>query len=184
MGSGGAAKIIEKTILKPGTQKGGHKGENEWPEPQSDRAGVVQTQFATFCENLKFHRKCLHLGSHFRSFLVPFSCLFPKRDRRGPGPRLKVLKRHQNGPQRIPKWSPGLPKWSPEVAQSVKKAPSCIPRVPKWRPRCHNGAPRSPKVKNRHHLGPKSATKTPKCAPRCQKTITHRHKQPTHQGTK
>ena len=62
-------KIVKKTR---GTH-GRPKGENKRPEPQSDRAGAVQTLFATFHTNSKYHRKCLHSWSHFLLILVPFS---------------------------------------------------------------------------------------------------------------
>ena len=90
----GELEIREKTMLKQGAQKGGPKGENKWLKHQSDRAGSIQMQFATFHENSKYHRKYFYLGSHFRRFVVHFSSLFSKSGRRGPGPRPKMLKRH------------------------------------------------------------------------------------------
>ena len=90
---------MRKLMLKRGAQKGGAKGENKWLDVHLEWAGAVQTLFATFHENSKYHRKCLYFGSHIRSFFVPFSSLFPQSGQRGPGPRPKVPKVHQNGSQ-------------------------------------------------------------------------------------
>ena len=73
----GEPKIMRKSMLKRGTQKGGPKGENKWLDVHLEWAGAVQTLFATFHENSKYHRKGLYFGSHFRSFVVPVSSLFP-----------------------------------------------------------------------------------------------------------
>ena len=107
-----------KPVLKQGGQKGGPKDENKWPEPQSDRAGSVQTQFATFHENSKYHRRCLHFGYLCLSLLILLSSLFPKSRQRGPGPRPKVLQSHQNGS-----------KGAPMDPKGVKMSPGPSPKV-------------------------------------------------------
>ena len=56
---GGGPKIIRKSMLKRGAQKGGPKGENKWLDVHLEWAGAVRTLFATFHENSKYHRKCL-----------------------------------------------------------------------------------------------------------------------------
>ena len=76
---GGGPKIIRKSMLKRGAQKGGSKGEHKWLEhslfchllliriepARSKRCLQLST---TFHKNLKYHRKCLHLGSHLGHF--------------------------------------------------------------------------------------------------------------------
>ena len=138
-------------MLKRGAQKGRPKGDNKWLDVHLEWAGAVQTLFATFHENSKSQRKCLHLGSHFRYLLVPFSSLFPKSGQRGPGPRPKVLKVHQNGAQGCPNGAPG----------------------------CQNGTQRYPKMPNRRKTVPQgSQTGNPGATmespghPKCQKHAT------------
>ena len=122
-----------------------------------------------FPQNLKISSKISLFWFQFRSFSLPFSSLFPKSGHRGPGPHPKVLKRHPNGPQGCPNGAQGCHNGAPRSPQIHKKPPKCAPRVTKWTPRCHNGAPRSPKVLKRRPKAIQSATKTPKCSPRCQK---------------
>ena len=76
---GGGPKIIRKSMLKRGAQKGVSKGEHKWLEhslfchllliriepARSKRCLQLST---TFHKNLKYHRKCLHLGSHLGHF--------------------------------------------------------------------------------------------------------------------
>ena len=144
-------------MLKQGAPKGGPKGENKWLEVYLEWAGAVQTLFATFHENSKYHRKCLYFGSHFRSFLVPFSSLFPKSGQRDPGPCPKVLKVHQNGAQGCPNGAPG----------------------------CQNGAQKYPKMPKRRQTVPQGsqnggpgATMESQCHPKCQKDGTRPLKVP------
>ena len=86
---GGGPKIIRKSMLKRGAQKGGSKGEHKWLEhslfchllliriepARSKRCLQLST---TSHKNLKCHRKCLHLGSHFGSFLKHIAERNPK----------------------------------------------------------------------------------------------------------
>ena len=83
-------KTITKTMRKLRAWKADPKVENEWPETQSAHACAVQTHLVTFRKNSKYHRKCAHFGSPFRSFWVPFSRLSPTSGPRAPGPRPKV----------------------------------------------------------------------------------------------
>ena len=46
--------------------------------------------FSHFCKNSKYHRKCAHVGSSFRSFWIPFSRLSPTSGLSAPRPRPKV----------------------------------------------------------------------------------------------
>ena len=67
------AKINEKTMLKRKGKSEGKKRINDWHEPQSARACVVETRFSIFWENLKFHPKCMYLASLFLRFCELFS---------------------------------------------------------------------------------------------------------------
>ena len=73
------------------SKNGGTEPENQGPEPQSARAGAVETHFRIFWKNSKNHEKCIHFSSLFRFFFAPFSRLFGKSRKRGPGsgPRAK-----------------------------------------------------------------------------------------------
>ena len=86
---GRGPKIIRKSMLKRGAQKGGSKGEHKWLEhslfchflliriepARSKRCLQLST---TFHKNLTYHRKCLHLGSRFGSFLKHIAERNPK----------------------------------------------------------------------------------------------------------
>ena len=87
--------------------------EKEWPKPQSHHACAVQTQLVTFHKIPKDHRKCLHLGSPFLSYWVPFSRLSPTSGPRAPGPRPKVGKRYEHGPKGCPNVAQGCPNGTP-----------------------------------------------------------------------
>ena len=119
-GHPGGAKNHQKTMQKRKGKSGDTKRENEWPEPQSARACAVETQFSTFWENATFHRKCIHPSSLFLSFFIPFSSLFQKSRKRGPGSRPRILKRHQNGSQGCPNGGPGQ-NGAPRSPQVTKK---------------------------------------------------------------
>ena len=125
-------------------ESGGTQPENEWPELQSARACAVETQFPTFWENSKFHRKCIHSSSLFQSFFVPLSSLFPKSRKRGPGSRPRVLKRHQNGSQGYPNGAQRSQNGAPRSPSNKKKQRMCTKGV-KMEPNvyqgCQNGAP-------------------------------------------
>ena len=54
-GGPGGPKNHKKNDAKTKGSKGSPKSENKRLEPQSDRAGAVQTQFATFHTNSKYH---------------------------------------------------------------------------------------------------------------------------------
>ena len=117
---------------------------------------------------------------------------FPKKSPKGPGSRPRVLKRHQNGRQRVPKWSPGVSKFNPKAKKNVENLQHS-PRVPKrsagcynGAPRCHIGAPRSHKCKTHRKCPPKfQKTHTrsyPKVPNKEEKPYTHKH--PTNQRNK
>ena len=176
----GEPKINEKAMLNRGAQKGGPKGENKCLEVYLEWAGAVQTLFATFHENSKYHRKCLCFGSHFGSLLVPFSSLFPKSGQTGPGRRPKVLKVLQikpKGAQMEPKGTQMEPQGAEMKLQGLPKVPKRLPTAPhvcqNGHPRCHNGSTRPPEVPKTHHKAPQSATKTPIGANKHNWTRTH-----------
>ena len=152
-----------------------------------------------------FPRK-LRISSKMSPFWLPFSItlgtfssLLLQSGPRGPGPRPKALKVHQNGAQgypkgapgcpkwspRVPKWSPRVPKCPPEVTKSTKKTPKCTQGWQTGGPRYHNGAPRSPKVLQRRHKPFKVPLQNPNVHQGAKKQAsTHRHKQPTNQISK
>ena len=86
-------------MLKWTSKNGGTEPENQGPEPQSARAGEVETHFRIFGKNSKNHKKCIHFSSLFRFFFASFSRLFEKSRKTGPGSVPKATKARQNGPQ-------------------------------------------------------------------------------------
>ena len=122
----------------------------------------------------------LKISSEMSLFRLPNSVIFaiffepvPKKWPQGSRAAPKSAQKTQNGPQGRPNGAQGCHNGAPRSPQIHKKPPKCAPRVTKWTPGCHNGAPRSPKVLKRRHKALQSATKTPKCGPRCQKTNKH-----------
>ena len=92
-------KNLEKTMQKKESKNGGTEPENQGPEPQSARAGAIETHFRIFWKNSNNHKKCIHFSSLFRFFFAPFSKLFGKNRKRGPGSSPRAIKISQNGPQ-------------------------------------------------------------------------------------
>ncbi len=168
-------------MLKRRVQKGRPKGANKWLDVHLEWAGAVQTLFATFHENSKYHRKCLYCGSHFLSLLVPFSNLFPQSGQRGPGPRPKVLKVHQNRTQGCPNGAQGCQNGPPR-SPKVSKRRQSVPQVCQTgSPRCHNGVPRSPKCHKdatRPHKVPLRNQNVPQ-VPKHKQAHTDTNNQPT-----
>ena len=115
LGSPGRSKNLEKTMLKWTSKNGGTEPENQGPEPQSARAGAVETHFRIFWKNSKYQRKCIHFRSLFRFFFAPFSRLRRKPKK---GSRVRPLA-HKN----TSKWSSRAPKRSPRINNLRPKVP-------------------------------------------------------------
>ena len=158
------------------SKNGGTEPENQGPEPQSARAGAVETHFCIFWENPKLHRFFLSISASFFSLLFciifePFPETSKKTSRVGP-------QSHKN----TSKWTPGAPKRSPRISKLSPKVPlspknllNCPARVAQWSPKCYNGVPRPPKVQKKHEKGVQSANKARICAASAKKrTSTHR----------
>ena len=160
-------------MAKRRSQSGGEKTENERPELQSARARAVQTLLVTFWENSKLHRKYIHFSSLFLSFFVPFSNIFQKSLKRGPGSHPRVLKRHQNGSQGCPNGAQGSQNGAPRSSSNKKN--KCVPWVSKWSARCHNGVLRSPKVQKKHQKVTRNVTEARNCAAKNKQTNKHTH---------
>ena len=86
-------------MQKRESKNGGTEPTNQGPEPQSARAGAVESHFRIFWKNSKNHEKCIHFSSLFRFFFAPFSRLFGKSRKTGPGSDPRATKARQNGPQ-------------------------------------------------------------------------------------
>ena len=106
LGSPGKSKNLKKTMLKWTSKNGGTEPENQGPEPQSARAGAVETHFRIFWKNFKNQGKYIHFSFLFRSFFAPFLRLFAKSRKRRPGsgPRaIKIRKINLKGAKTEPK---------------------------------------------------------------------------------
>ena len=79
LGSRDDPKTRQKNVAKTKGTNWGSKSRNKRPEPQSDCAGAVQTLFATFYKNSKYHCKCYPQGSYFQWLLIHFQSLFHKK---------------------------------------------------------------------------------------------------------
>ena len=156
-------------MQKTESKNGGTEPENQGSEPQSARAGAVETHFRTFWKNSKNHRKCIQFSSLFHSFFAPFSSLFQKSRKRCPVSGPKAIKIHQNGPQGCPNGA--QESTNPKAPQRTKNMQNCPRRVGKWSRKSYNGAPRPPpnarkhtkkvsKVIIKHENGPQSLENT------------------------
>ena len=67
----------EKTVRKRRGKSEGTKRENEWSEPQSARAGAVETRFSIFWEKLEISLKMHVFGLPFSALLWSFFMTFP-----------------------------------------------------------------------------------------------------------
>ena len=139
------SKKHEKTMQKR-KSKNGHRARTKWSEPQSARAGAVDTHF------LVSEKTCNSQGnaciSDFSILVEPFSSLcFSVKSKKGSKGRSQ---RHKNTPKwipRAPKQNPIINKLNPKVPQISKRAQNDPPSVAKRSPRCYNGVPRPPKRK-------------------------------------
>ena len=101
---------------------------------------------------------------------------FPKKSPKGPGSRPRVLKRHQNGRQRVPKWSPGVSKFNPKAKKNVEN----LQQVAQESQNGAQGATMEPQGATLEPQGPTNAKHTEKAHPNCKK---HTH-QKLPQGAK
>ena len=95
-------------MLKQGSQKRGPKVENNRPEPQSARAGSIQTHFTTFHKIPKY-QEMSYLRLPISVIWVAFSVFLQEvaRGLQGPPPSAK----------KIHKWKAAVPKWRPKVSK-------------------------------------------------------------------
>ena len=80
-----------------------------------------------FPRKLRISSKMTPFWFPFSITLGAFSSLLLQSGPRGPGPRPKALKVHQNGAQGCPKWNQGCP----NGAQGCQNAPPRSPKAPK-----------------------------------------------------
>ena len=122
-------KTQKKNMQKRESKNGGTEPENQGPEPQSARAGAVETHFRIFWKNSKNHEKCIDFSSLFRFFFAPFSRLFGKSRKRGPGSSPRAIKIHQNGPQGTKTEPKKSIIYAPRSHQVQTPADGCSPKA-------------------------------------------------------
>ena len=118
-----------KNDAKKGEKDGGTEPENQGPEPQSARAGAVETHFRIFWINSKNHRKCIHFNSLCPFFFGPFSRLFWESRKRGPGSGPRAIKIRQNGPQGRQNGAQESTIYAPRSHQVQTPAAWCSPKA-------------------------------------------------------
>ena len=139
---------------------GSQKNENKRPQPQSDRAGAVQTLFATFYKNSKYDKNAPRLAPQSDDFGCLFGAFFTKVARGVQGHTQKRAQDTNMGPEGTQMEAKGA-EMKPLGPPKVPKSLPTIPHVcQNGNPRCHNGAQRPPKVPKRHHGALQSGTKT------------------------
>ena len=80
-------------------------------------------------KNSKTHKKCIHFSSLFRFFFAPFSRLFGKSRKRGPGSSPKAIKIRQNGPQGRQNGAQESTIYAPRSHQVQTPAAGCSPKA-------------------------------------------------------
>ena len=131
LGSGPSkgSKKHEKRMQKRESKNGGTEPENQGPEPQSARAGAVETHFHIFWRNSKNHEKCIQFSSLFHFFFAPFSRLFGKSRKTGPGSVPRATKARQNGPQGRQNGVQESTIYAPRSHQVQTPAAGCSPKA-------------------------------------------------------
>ena len=110
------------------SKNGGTEPENQGPEPQSARAGAVETHFCIFWKNSTCHRTLVH----FSFLLFFFWCNFRafsrnvEKEVQGPAP----------WPSRAPKRSPRINNLSPKVPPSTNSRGRVLAEGDVDPPRC------------------------------------------------
>ena len=129
LGSPGRSKNHKKTTQKRESENGGSRRQNQGPEPQSARAGAVETHFRIFWKNSKNHEKCIHFSSLFRFFFAPFSKVFGKSRKTSPGSVPRATKARQNGPQGRQNGAQESTIYAPRSHQVQTPAAGCSPKA-------------------------------------------------------
>ena len=86
LGFSGESQNLKRTMQKWETKNGGTEPENQGPEPQSARAGEIETHFHIFWKSFKNNRGRIHFSFLVRSFFVFFSRFFGKAEKEVQGP--------------------------------------------------------------------------------------------------
>ena len=118
-----------KNDAKKGEQKCRHGARKSGPEPQSARAGAVETHFRIFWKNSKNHEKCILFSSLFRFFFALFSRLFGKSRKTGPASVPKATKARQNEPQGRQNGAQESTIYAPRSHQVQTPAAGCSPKA-------------------------------------------------------
>ena len=116
LGSPGKSKNLKKVMQKTDSKDRGTELENQGSEPQSARAGAVETHFRSFWKNSKNQRKCVHSSSLLRSFFA--HCFEIFRETSNKGSRVRP-----QGHQNTSKWTSRAPKRSPRINNLRPKVP-------------------------------------------------------------
>ena len=157
-------------MLKWTSKNGGTEPENQGPEPQSARAGAVETHFPIFWKNRKIIEKTSISASFFSPFLTLFRGVSRKPEKGAQGPARE--------PQKHTKMDPKGAQTEPTNRQTEPQGPTKYEKHTKishqgWQ----SGAPsvtmesqgplkskkstkRFPKVRIRHENVPQSAKNT------------------------
>ena len=103
-------------MQKRKSENGGTEPENQGPEPQSARAGAVETHFRIFWKYSTNHEKGIHFNSLYASFLYLFRDFSGKAEKQVQGP--------SPGPQKHVKMDLKGAKTEPKNQQSTPQGPT------------------------------------------------------------
>ena len=154
-------------MQKTESKNGGTEPENQGPEPQSARAGAVETHFPIFWKNLKIIETTSISTPFFSSFLTLFRSVSRKPEKGAQDPATE--------PQKHTKMDPKGAQTEPTNQQTEPQGPTKYEKHAKishqgWQsgapsvtmesqgpPKCKKSKKRHPKVRIRHGNVPQSA---------------------------
>ena len=142
-------------MQKKESENGGTEPENQGPEPQSARAGAVETHFPIFWKTLTIMENTSISAPFFSSFLTVFRGVSRKPEKGDQDPATE--------PQKHTKMDPKGAQTEPTNQQTEPQGPTKYeetcknksPRVAKWSPKRYNGVAGPPKVQEKQKKHPK-----------------------------
>ena len=142
------------------------KSENKRPQPQSDHAGAVQTMFATFYKNSKYHENTPRRAPQSDVFLHLFQS-FSTQVFKGVGSTPQSAEKTQELSPTGAKMASRSGKLEPRSPPKCQKDTNMYSKFPKCQRDCHTRASRSLTMLQKHHQATQSGTyalgKTPWC---------------------
>ena len=144
-------------MQKKESQNGGTEPENQRPEPQSARAGAVESHFPISWKNLKFHRASINFSYLFSPFLTLFRGVSRKPEKGAQDPATE--------PQKHTKMDPKGAQTEPTNQQTEPQGPTKYEKHTKI---SHQGWQSGAPSVTMESQGPPKCKKAQKGLPKCE----------------